>query len=235
MPIGQLEAVDEGIWIADGPVVPFLGFPYPTRMTVVRLSDGALWICSPVRLEPSLRETLEQLGPVRHLVSPNKLHHLSLGEWARAWPGAHLYAPPGLARRRQDLAFHAELGDQPDPAWAADIDQVIFRGSFVMQEVVFFHRASRSAIFTDLIQKFDPQALHGWRRVVMTLESLVGPEGSTQREWRWSFWNRRAARAALRQALEWNPRRLLIAHGTCVPENGREVLSRSLRWLSLRM
>ena len=25
-----------------------------------------------------------RLGPVRHLVSPNKIHHLFLGEWAQA-------------------------------------------------------------------------------------------------------------------------------------------------------
>ena len=38
--------------------------------------------------------------------------------------------------------------------WQLDIDQVVFRGSFAMEEVVFFHRASRSAIFGDLIQRF---------------------------------------------------------------------------------
>ena len=128
----------------------------------------------------------------------------------------------------------AELSDQPEPAWVADIDQVIFRGSFAMQEVVFFHRRSRTAIFTDLIQKFERAELHGWRGAAMILDGLVGPDGSTPREWWLSFWNRRAARAALRKALQWNPRRLLIAHGTWVRENGREALARSLRWLDGR-
>jgi hypothetical protein len=28
------------IWVGEGPVVPFLHFPYPTRMVVMRLADG---------------------------------------------------------------------------------------------------------------------------------------------------------------------------------------------------
>ena len=108
---------------------------------------------------------------------------------------------------------------------------MIFHGSFVMEEVVFFHRASRSVIVTDLVQKFDPTTLHGWRGALMRLDGVVGPDGSTPRDWRLSFWNRRAARAALRKALAWNPQRLIIAHGEWVCENGCAALARSLRWL----
>ena len=91
-------------------------------------------------------------------MSPNKLHHLSLGDWARAWPAARLYAPPGLGETPAAICgFAAALGDEPDPAWAGQIDQVIFHGSFAMEEVVFFHHASRTAIVADLVQRFDPR------------------------------------------------------------------------------
>ncbi len=227
----MLTEIDRDIWIADGPSVPFFGLPYPTRMIVVRLSDGGLWVCSPIRLDDGLRAAVDKRGPVRHLVSPNKIHHLFLGEWAHAWPEAKVYASPGLAKRRRDLSFDAELGDEPDPAWAADIDQVIFRGSFVMEEVAFFHRASRTAILTDLVQRFDPATLRGWRRIIMMLDGLVGPEGSTPREWRLSFWNRAAARRAKRTVLDWNPQSAIIAHGDWIRDDARAVLERSLGWI----
>ncbi|MGE5167053.1 MAG: DUF4336 domain-containing protein, partial [Deltaproteobacteria bacterium] len=115
-------------------------------MAVARLADGSVWVWSPVALTGELADAVNVIGPVRCIVSPNKLHHLFLGEWAQRWPDAQLYAPPGLARKISGLRFHAELGDTPDPAWEADIDQVVFRGSFAMSEVVFFHRASRTAI-----------------------------------------------------------------------------------------
>jgi len=226
-----LTPIDHDIWIADGPSVPFLGIAYPTRATVVRLGDGGLWVGSPIRLDDDLRAAIDALGPVRHLVSPNKLHHLYLADWVRVWPSAKLYGSPGLARRRRDLPFAAELGDAPDPAWAVDIDQVIFHGSFVMAEVVFFHRASRTAVFTDLVQRFDAQTLHGWRKALMKVEGLVGPNGSTPREWRLSFWNRAALRRAKRRVLGWNPRRVIIAHGEWIRDDGRATLERCLAWM----
>lgn len=220
------------LWLAEGPVVRFLGvFPYPTRMAVVRLRDGALWLWSPVAWNEELAEELEALGRVRHLVAPNKLHHLYLGEWVQRYSEARLYAAPGLARKRPDLGWHAELDDAPDPAWAGEIDQVVFRGSRFMEEVVFFHRASATALVCDLIQRFDPAMLRGWRSLLMRADGLVGPDGSTPREWRASFLSRRRAREALRTALAWSPQRLVIAHGVLPEEDGRSALERGLRWL----
>lgn len=65
----------------------------------------------------------------------------------------------------------------------------------------------------------------------MRWDGIVGPDGSTPREYRLSFWDRRAARAALRKALAWNPQRMIIAHGEWVRDNGRAALARSLRWI----
>lgn len=225
-----LEPIAEEIWIAEGGTVPFLGMPYSTRMTLVRLRDGALWVCSPIALDAQLDRDVAALGPVRFIVAPNKLHHLFLHDWAKRFPEARLYAAPGLARKRRDLSFHAELGDEPEPEWAGQIDQVVFR-SLALDEVVFFHRASGSLIVTDLIQKFEPDELSALQRAVMRLDGLVGPDGSTPREWRLTFWNRGAARAALQRALAWDAERIVIAHGTWVRSDGREALRRSLRWL----
>lgn len=220
------------LWLADGPTVPFLGvFPYPTRMAVVRLAGGDLWLWSPIALETSLAEEVDALGRVAHLVAPNKLHHLALADWARRYPEARLHAAPGLAKKRPDLAFASELGDTPDPAWAGQIEQVVFRGSPFLEEVVFFHGASRTVLVADLVQRMEARQLPAWQRPLMRVWGLVGARGSTPLEWRWSWWDRRAGRHALAQALAWNPDRLVIAHGACAVEDGRDVLATGLRWL----
>src|ERR1700758_22479 len=72
----NLQPFGPEIWIADAPVASFYGFPYSTRMAVIRLSDGILFVWSPVALSTELRAAVDALGPVRHLVSPNALHHL---------------------------------------------------------------------------------------------------------------------------------------------------------------
>ena len=226
-----LQKIGEEIWIADGPTVSFYGFPYPTRMAVVRLGGGDLWVWSPVGLSDELAAEVEALGAVRHLVSPNKIHHLFLGEWAARWPEAEIYASPGLAKKRRDLQFVAELDDHPPAAWVNQIDQVVFRGSPFMDEVVFFHRASSTCLVCDLVQRHDPADQTGWKGWLMRLDGLVGADGSTPREWRASFIPRTRARRALKTALAWNPDKLVIAHGEWAPSNGADVLRRALSWL----
>jgi hypothetical protein len=222
----------ERLWIAEGPTVQFLGqIPYPTRMAVARLPDDSLWVWSPIALDEGLAAEVDALGGVRHLVSPNKIHHLFMGEWAERYPQARMYAPPGLAKKRSDLHFDAELGDDPDPSWGGDIDPLVFRGSFFLEELLFFHRPSRTAIVGDLVQRFEPGWIPGWKGRMMELWGLVGENGSTPREWRASFLRRGQAREAKRTALSWNPERLLIAHGMCAETDGRAVLDRGLGWL----
>jgi len=227
----MLEPFGPSLYLANGPTVPFLGIPYPTRMAVVRLDDGSAWIWSPIQLSPELAAEVEAIGPVRHIVSPNKIHHLFMKEWAERWPDAQMYAPPGLAAKKPDLRFDAELEDEANAAWSGELEQIIFRGSFAMEEVVFFHHASRTAIVCDLVQRHDPAGIRGFRGLVMRLDGLVGEAGSTPREWRASFLRRRLAREARARLLALNPDRLLIAHGTCASQDATAILTRALAWI----
>ncbi|WP_246007462.1 DUF4336 domain-containing protein [Halomonas nitroreducens] len=109
----SLHAVANDLWLVEGPLVDFHGFPYPTRSVIVRLPGGALWIWSPVHLTEGLRREVEALGTIAHLVSPNKLHHLSLSDWHAAYPDAKLWGLPSTLARRRDLAFAGVLGGTP--------------------------------------------------------------------------------------------------------------------------
>jgi hypothetical protein len=200
-------------------------------MAVVRLSSGALWVWSPIALTPGLKSEIDALGPVVHLVSPNKLHHLFLGQWKDAYPQARLYASPGLAKRRRDLVFDATLGDGAEPGWAGEIDQVAMVGSVAMTEIVFFHRESRTAIFADLVQNFRPGWFKGWRGFVARLDGLVMPHGGAPREWRLNFLRRGRARRALARILAWDAERVVIAHGEMTQSGGASFIRKTFRWL----
>jgi Domain of unknown function (DUF4336) len=200
-------------------------------MAVIKLSDGGLFVWSPVALSTALRCEVDSLGPVRYLVSPNLLHHLFLVEWKSAYPEAHLYASPGLRKRRKDITFDADLGDAPDTGWAADLDQVVVHGSFAMTEVVFFHHASRTAIFADLIENLPRDQYKGWRGFVARIDGILAPNPGAPREWRASFINRRAARKALNRILAWPIERVLIAHGEPATANGVAFVRNAFEWL----
>ena len=220
------------IWLADGAQTQVIGFRYPTRMAVIRLAGGDLLIWSPVALSEPLRTELKALGEVRYLVAPNSLHHLFLGQWRDAYPQAKLHAAPGLAERRLDLVIDAELGGAPPPEWSADLDQVLMAGNKITTEAVFFHHASGTALFTDLLQQFPPGWFRGWRALIARLDLMTAPEPTTHRKFRVAFTDRRAARAALARILDWPSIKVVMAHGQPVEQGGQAFIARTFRWLT---
>ncbi|MBI1213889.1 MAG: DUF4336 domain-containing protein [Alphaproteobacteria bacterium] len=227
----MLKEFGEAIWIADGGIVGVAGFRYPTRMAVIRLAGGALFVWSPTELTDGLRVDIDALGQVRHIVAPNALHHLFLAEWMRAYPQAAVHAPPGLRQKRKDIAFTHDLLDEPNEAWAGEIDQVLMRGNLITTEVVFFHRKSGTALFTDLLQQLPAGLYSGWRATVAKLDLMIGPEPAVPRKFRFAFTDRNAARGALRRVLAWPTQKVLMAHGTPVEREGQAFLRRAFSWL----
>jgi hypothetical protein len=229
----MLQPFGENIWLADGPQTAVAGFAYPSRMAVIRLTGGGLFIWSPVALTAQLRAKADALGPVVSLVAPNSLHHLFLAEWQAAYPAAKAYAPPGLRDRRRDLTFDGDLAEAPAPEWAQDIDQVLVRGNLITTEVVFFHKTSRTVLFTDLIQHFDAKAFTGWRAIVARLDLMTAAEPEVPRKFRTAFVDRRKARAALARILSWPAVRVVMAHAPPVTQDGGAFIRRAFRWLGV--
>ena len=226
-----LEPFGPEIWLTAGREVEVIGFRYPTRMVVIRLSTGGVIVISPVALTPDLKAAVEALGEVRHVVGPNSLHDLFLNEWRTAYPSARFHAAPGLRGKLPDLAFDADLTDTPPTDWAGELEQVIVRGARITQEVVFFHRASGAAIFTDLIQQFPRGWFKGWRALVARLDLMTEAEPAVPRKFRVAFSDRPAARESLRRILEWPTTKVLMAHGAPVERDGQAFLARAFRWL----
>ncbi len=231
----RLEEIGEGIFVAEGDVVSFYGFAYPTRMVVVLLASDDLWVWSPVALDDELIREVNALGRPRHLVSPNKLHHLYLAEWKQAFPEALLWAPASTIRKRAELTFEPALRDVPPFAWVGEIDQAWFRGSLFMDEIVFFHRASRTAIIADLSENFSEHFIakhwpRGLRWVARTWKIVEG-YGYAPLEWRLSFTNRTLLHAARDKVLAWQPERVVMAHGTWQRSGGVAYLERAFAWM----
>lgn len=226
-----MDELGENIWTVDGEtVVALMGFHYPTRMVVIRLADGALFLWSPVALTPALHAEVKALGPVTHIVAPNALHHLALADWQAAYPEAQIWAAPGLAAKRDDLRFAGTLGDTPDPAWAGEIDQVHFTNR-ITDEIVFFHRPSGTAIVTDLIQQMPKDWYRGWRALVAKLDLMTAAAPQVPRKFRTAFSDKAAARAAARKVLAWNANALVVAHGPREETGAARVLNDAFAFL----
>jgi hypothetical protein len=229
-----LHNVGTQIWTYEGSTVSFYGFPFPTRMTVIRLANNALWIHSPEKLTDDLISELAALGEVKYLISPNKLHHLFLPEWIEKFPHARNYAAPGLAKKRKDISFDAALREQPDTEWSTEIDRTIFCGSPAMEEVVFYHKPSSTLILTDLIENFNPSSLNWFQKALANWAGILYPNGKMPIDWRasFAFGSKHKARQSLQTLISWQPENIILAHGECVYGNATNFLKKSFAWLS---
>jgi hypothetical protein len=223
----MLESVAPALWTAAQPL-RFAGVETGTRMTVARLADGGLFVHSPIRLSAETRAAVAALGPVKALVAPSRFHHLYVAEWMRAYPDAIACCCPGLASKRCDVAWSRVLGDEPEPEWRGEIDQVFFGARSLEDEVVFFHRASGTLLCADAIFNLS-QHPSRFTRLVALLMGNRRP-GATLFE-RLLIRDRAAAREQVDRMLAWNADRIVLAHGACIETGGREVLRRAYAWL----
>lgn len=227
---GPLRQLAPNLWVAErsfknGP------FEVGARMTVIRLRDGGLFLHSAVELDRELRAALDALGPVRAVVAPNRHHHLFAADYPTGYPEARLYAAPGLAEKRPDLKFAAELGDEAPDAWRADVEQHLFRGAPFLNEVVFFHPATRTLLLTDLAFNIP---VHGTRGATRLFMRAVGAEGrfGPHRLARWFFLrDRAAARESVRCMLRWDFDRVTVTHGDVLDHGGHEAVRAAFAYL----
>ena len=231
----RLMEIGPEIWIAEGPVVDFYSFPYSTRMVLVRLPDGGLWVWSPIALDENMQAEVAALGTPRHLISPNRLHHLFLKDWASVWPEARLWALPSVKKKLAHVGITDWLGDTPPPDWSGVIDQTVFRGNPLIEEAVFFHKASKTAIFTDLTENFSDRFLRsewkGWKYAIAKLWRITEPFGKAPLEVRLTWFGKAKGRASLDTVKAWEPQQVVMAHGEWVRSGGADYIARSFDWL----
>lgn len=216
------------IWIARNPLV-FYGFRMTTCMTVCRLADGALWVHSPIPPSPTLLGALCPLGSPRHIVAPNRLHHLHALAFLAAFPTATLYVAPGLTDKNPAFAAHPQIPPDGAPAWREDIDSVFIEGNSELNETVFFHRKSRSLIITDLAVHIGPWDSFG-TRTYARLNGFYDRFGLSFLLKRF-FRDRDAARGSLARVLAWDFDCVVPAHGPVIRANAREQFERAFDWL----
>ena len=232
----MIENIDKNIWIVEGECVDFYGFAYPTRSVVIKLNGTTdLWVWSPVRLTPALKQSIDAIGTPKFLVSPNKIHHLFLSEWSKAYPNATLWGPASTVKKRPDLNFSCPLTDEAPAEWQKDIDQVWMNGSKFLDEIIFFHRPSKTAILADMSENFSNKFLNekwpAWQRVIARLWGIVEGRGYAPLEIRITTFDRKEARKVRDKMLGWSPVKVVMAHGVWQRSGGTQFLEKAFSWM----
>ena len=210
-----------GLWIHEG-TKPFFGMELRRRMTVVRLSDGRLWVHSPNALHADLRADLKRLGEVGVIIAPNAMHGFAIDQFTAAWPEAIVFATKRFPRRHPEIDLHGILGSKPEPLWTDVLDQTVLAGNAFFSEALFLHRASRTLIVTDLIENMRSEDLNLWGRTISRLFGLLDRPAPSPEHQMYTL-DAAEARASLEGVRGWDFERIVIAHGPLIEEDAHQV------------
>lgn len=190
-------------------------------MTVIRIGDGSLVLHSPVPITAALRDELAALGPVGSIAVP-RAHGRFAGEAAQIHPDARLLAAPTPPRKRASLPFGGALADHPPAAWAGHIETHLLHG-FRLQEVVLFHRPSKTLVITDLCFHIRRASSRGARFFFRAngMWQRFGPSRTIRRI---GVGDRAAFRRSLERVLAWDFERIVPGHGDVVERGGKDAL-----------
>lgn len=232
--MSDLSAFAENVWIVEGPSVRDMGVMFTTRMTIVRLGNGSLWVDSPVSVPSETLKRIAELGPIRYLVAGTPRHVWRLATWHKLFPNAQEWAARStpFTLGNNNLPFTGILGDLAPEAWADDLDQLAFKGNPLIEEVIFFHKQSRTVIMDDLIQIHPILKGRPFRNALIRLGGVAYPHGGVPLDIKLTFIHRNLARQSLQKLLSWDFDRLIIAHGPCIEKGAKAFVERAFRWLA---
>lgn len=222
-----------GVWTATDPIrLPYVGVRVTATMAVVELPDHSLLLFSPIEMTPERRTAVDSLGKVAHLYAPNLLHHLWIGAWADAYPGAVVHAPRALRAKRPELRIDRQHDREPAVDLSAAFDEVHIDG-FVFEETVLIHRRSGTLLVADLVHNVG-RPRGRWTRLYSRAMGFYD-RIAISRALRWlAFSDRASARRSIDRLAERDFDRLVFGHGTPIVEDARAALLGAYTWLRPR-
>jgi hypothetical protein len=218
----------EGLWSVTRPF-RVIGVWLGTRMTVARLPSGGLVLHSPVAIDAEARAAVDRLGTVACIVAPSKVHNLFVPGWVSAYPEARLFGAPGLREKRKDLGFHGELDDRAPADFEGVFEVRLVRGAPLMNEVLFFHRPSKSLLVTDVAFNISASSAAWTRRYLKMMGAYGGFLQS--RMVKLCVRDRRAVRESIDEALRWDFERVVVTHGDVLEAEAKPAFESVFSWL----
>ncbi len=221
------ELVPDQIWHAQqrlrmGPI------EVTTRMTVIRLADGSLWVHSPIEPTAALVTQLCALGDVHHVVAPNRSHHLFFLPFMRAFPDARGFIAPGLAEKLPALAAYPCLTTVPSPNDGL-LPSWFIEGLPLLNETVWFHEPSGTLVLTDLLFCFGSRS--GWLAPTLAKTLGVYERVAMSRTMKLAVRDRQAMARSVAPLLELPVQRIILAHDQVIDAAARDHLRNAFAWL----
>lgn len=218
--------VPNSIWHAQQ-ALKFGPISVTTRMTVVRLRDGSLWVHSPISPTSDLIQELHGVGSVRYVVAPNKAHHLFFLDFLKANPLAQGFIAAGLESKRPDLGRFPQVSQEVP--WGSEIQGFFIEGLPILNETVWFHSDTGTLILTDLLFCISA-ANRGMSGLVAKVLGVHGKLGMS-RTMKLATRDKQALAQSVLPLLSLPVQRVVVAHDQIITEQPMAKLRQAFAWL----
>lgn len=223
-----LHELDPGrIWIAER-TLWFSGVRLRSRMTVVRVADGRLWLHSTSAPTDELCAALDRLGAVSWIVVPNRFHHMNAAAMKARYRDACVIGPATARDRNKNLALDVTFDDASAASLVPDLSPVPLQGAPFLDETLVFDAPSRTLIAADLMMCGCPADHWTWRwtsRVTGQYLRYKAPP-----DVRWKTRRSPLVAASLDEIARLPVERILVAHSDPVVDRPLEQLAEAWRF-----
>ena len=231
----MLRQIDNHIWVAEQPQ-KYLGLEVGTRMTVVRLSNNSLILISLVEIDNELQQQLNAIGKVKYLIAPNLFHYLYLQQAQQLYPEAETIAPPGLSAKQPDLTIDRTF-TKHKIEFRSELEHTLLAGFQILvppkiaavNEIVFYHPATKTLIITDSAFNFD----RTFPVITQLAARALGSYEVLKPSWleKIAVRDKHQLQASITRVLQWDFQRVILAHGRIVDSQAKERLTQAYQWL----
>jgi len=195
----------------------------------VKLSSGNVWILASTPLTEETRTTIDKLGPVKWIVGPDLGHYLYLAEFKKAYPEAKVIGVKGLIEKVKAHGLTLDGAYGSDPAdtkygFEDEIKACYFSG-FAIQDVAFFHEASKTLLEADLLFNLPGKEQYSKSKLSSNVRIFggMGPFDAIHKRLISSqVKDVDAMRKDAKTVASWNFERIIPCHGDVIEGNGHE-------------
>ncbi len=160
------------------------------------------------------------------LVAPSLLHSKHIGTARAALTTTSLWGPRGFAEKHPELGPVNTFDVDPWPH-AATLPYVVIGGVPLRNEVVFFHRATRTIYTADLV--FNIRESAGLLSPLAFRVMGIHQRFAIARMWKLWIKDHAAFKRSIEAVLAWDFDRIAMAHGEILEMNARDRLIGALR------
>lgn len=207
-------------------MLPGVTLPLRSMLVTGATAQDRQLLISPVATSQEAAE----IGPgPLSLIAPSLLHHVHLQTAIEHYRPVTLWGPPGLAEHRPSLAPMLVFGRDPWP-YEDLLSYVVVEGAPRRNEVVFFHRPSKTVYTADLF--FNVQHAGLLSSLPLRMMGVYQRFGMAKLWKRWVT-DREAFGRSIEQILQWDFDRVVMAHGEPLEHDAHDRCEIALRELAL--